>query len=70
MIGALFVPNVPLAQESFWTHPMVLLGDEAQVEARFSPFEDSANLDARLVHGLRRTYQKLRNRFGRTRWNC
>jgi hypothetical protein len=22
------------------------LGDEAQVEARFSPFEDSANLDA------------------------
>ena len=27
--------------------PMVLLGDEAQVEARFSPFGDSANLDAR-----------------------
>jgi hypothetical protein len=27
-------------------HPMVLLGDEAQVEARFSPFEYSANLDA------------------------
>ena len=25
--------------------PMVLLGDEAQVEARFSPFGDSANLD-------------------------
>ena len=22
----------------FWTHPMVLLGDEAQVEARFYPF--------------------------------
>ena len=48
---------------------MVLLGDEAQVEAHFSPFGDSANLDARLVHGLRRTYQKLRNRFGHTRWN-
>ena len=48
-------------------HPMVLLGDEALVEARFCPFGDSANLDARLVHGLRRTYQKLRNRFGRTR---
>ena len=27
--------------------PMVLLGDEAQVEAPFSPFRDSANLDAR-----------------------
>jgi hypothetical protein len=26
-------------------HPMVLLGDEAQVEARLSPFADSANLD-------------------------
>ena len=27
-------------------HPMVLLGDEAQVEARFGPFGESANLDA------------------------
>ena len=36
-----------------WTHPMVPLGDEAQVEARFGPFGDSANLDARLVHSLR-----------------
>ena len=27
--------------------PMVLLGDEAQMEARFSPCGDSANLDAR-----------------------
>ena len=26
------MPHVPLAQKSFWTHPMVLLGDEAQVE--------------------------------------
>jgi hypothetical protein len=32
---------------SDWMHPMVLLGDEAQVEARFGPFGDSANLDAR-----------------------
>jgi hypothetical protein len=30
---------------------MGLLGDEAQVVARFGPFGDSANLDARLVHG-------------------
>ena len=27
--------------------PMVLLGDEAQVEARFGPFGHGANLDAR-----------------------
>ena len=27
--------------------PMVLLGDEAQVEAHFSPCGDSANLDVR-----------------------
>ena len=33
---------------------MVLLGDEAQFEARFGPFGDSANLDARSVHGLRK----------------
>jgi hypothetical protein len=41
---------------------MVLLGDEAQVDARFSSFGDSANLDARWVHGLRRTYRMLGNR--------
>jgi hypothetical protein len=28
-----------------WMHPMVLQGDEAQVEARFGPFGDSANLE-------------------------
>jgi hypothetical protein len=28
-------------------HPMVLLGDKAQMEPRFGPFGDSANLDAR-----------------------
>jgi hypothetical protein len=31
---------------------MRLLGDEAQVDACFGPFGDSANLDARLVHGF------------------
>jgi hypothetical protein len=35
------------AQKSFWTHLMVLLGDEAQVEARLCSFGDSANLDGR-----------------------
>jgi hypothetical protein len=31
----------------FWSHPMVLLGDVAQVDARFDPFGDSTNLDSR-----------------------
>ena len=35
-----------MAQKSFWTHQMVLLGDEAHVEAHFGPFGDSANLDS------------------------
>jgi hypothetical protein len=48
---------------------MVLLGDEAQVEARFGPFGDSANRDARWMYGLRQTYHRLQNYFGRTRWN-
>jgi hypothetical protein len=47
---------------------MVLLGDEAQLECRFVPFGDSANLDARSVHSLHRTNHSLRNCFGRTRW--
>ena len=42
---------------------MVLLGDEAQVEARFGPFGNSANLDARLVHGLGRMYHRLGKSF-------
>jgi hypothetical protein len=44
-----------IALKSFWTHPTVLLGDEAQVEACFSPLGDNANLDTRYGHGLRRT---------------
>jgi hypothetical protein len=31
---------------SDWMHPMVLLGDETQVEACLGLFGDSANLDA------------------------
>ena len=45
--GARFMPNIPWTWKSFWAHPMILLGDEAQVEARFGQFGDSANLDAR-----------------------
>ena len=42
---------------------MVLIGDETQLESRLGPFGDSANLDARSVHGLRRTYQWLGKPF-------
>jgi hypothetical protein len=48
---------------------MGVLGDEAQVEARFGPFGDSATLDARLVPGLRQMYGRLGNSIGGTRWN-
>jgi hypothetical protein len=41
------VPNIPFALKLFWTHPIILLGDEVQVEAHFGPFRDSANLDTR-----------------------
>ena len=47
---------------------MVLLGDEAQLDARFGPFGDGVSVGARYVHGLRQTYHRLQNRFGRTRW--
>ena len=42
-----FVLDIPLAQKSFWMHTMVPLGDEAQVEACFGTFGDSANFDGR-----------------------
>ena len=32
-----------IGSKTFWTHPLVLLSDEAQVEARFCPFGDIAN---------------------------
>jgi hypothetical protein len=35
------------AQKSFLTHPMVLLGDDAQVETHFGSFGDRTNLDSR-----------------------
>jgi hypothetical protein len=45
---------------------MELLGDLGQMESRFYLFTDSANLDTRLVQGLRRTYHRLRNHFACT----
>jgi hypothetical protein len=49
--------------------PVVLLGDEVQVEARFGPFGDSANPNARWVDGLSQTNHRLRSCVGRTHWN-
>jgi hypothetical protein len=48
---------------------MGLLGDEAQVEARFGPFGDSATPNAGLVPGLHQTYRRLENSIGGTQWN-
>jgi hypothetical protein len=58
-----------IGSEIILNEPDGTLVDESQVEARFCPFGDSANLDARLVLGLCRTYHRLRNHFGCTRWN-
>ena len=57
-----------VGSETILDAPMVVLGNEAQVQAHFGVFRDSASLDARQVRGLRRTYHRLRNRFGRTQW--
>jgi hypothetical protein len=48
---------------------MVLLGDEAQLEARFGLLGDCATLDARYVHCLHQMYHTLSNHFRCTRWN-
>ena len=42
---------------------MELLVDEAQVEACFGCFGDSANFDARWVHGLQRMYHWIESHF-------
>jgi hypothetical protein len=52
-----------VGSEMFWAQPMVLLGYVAQLEALFGLFGDSANLDARQVHGLCRMYHRLRKSF-------
>ena len=48
---------------------MELLGDVGHVEPRFDPFGDNVSVGARYVHILRQTNHRLRNRFGRTRWD-
>ena len=57
-----------IGSETILDAPMVLLCDEAQVRARFGLFRDCTSLDAGEVHGLRRMYHRLRNRFGHTQW--
>jgi hypothetical protein len=42
---------------------MVLLGDEAQVDARFGLFGDSANLDAAMVQGFVLNIPRAQNSF-------
>jgi hypothetical protein len=46
-------------------HTMVLLRDEAQLDARFGSFGDSAILNARYVHCF--LLNILKNHFGHTR---
>jgi hypothetical protein len=45
---------------------MILLGDEAQVDAHFDPFGDNANLDARKVHGFPLNIRQAQKSF----WTC
>ena len=53
----------PFGEFWFW------LGDMGHVESHFIPFGDNVSVSARWVHGLCKMYQRLTNRFGRTRWN-
>jgi hypothetical protein len=48
---------------------MELLGNVGHVKSHFGPFGDGVSVSARQVHGLRRTYHRLKNHFGRTQWN-
>jgi hypothetical protein len=52
--------------EIILVHLMELIGDVSQVEAHFSPFGDSVNLGARLLHALGQIYHRLRNVFQQT----
>jgi hypothetical protein len=42
----MFVPNVPQARKSFWTHPIELLSDLGHVESHFGLFGDSVSVGA------------------------
>ena len=55
-----------IASEIILDAPEELLGDVGHVESSFGLFGDSASIGARLVYGLRQTYHRLKNDFGRT----
>jgi hypothetical protein len=55
--------NCTKGSEIIWTHRMELLGDVGHVESHFGQFGDSISVGAREVHGLGRTYHKLRKSF-------
>jgi hypothetical protein len=44
-----------IAQKSFYTHTMKLLGDVGLVESHFGPFGDNVSVGARWVYGLRQS---------------
>jgi hypothetical protein len=46
-------------------HLMALLGDVGHVESGLGLFGDSVSVGARQLHGLRQTYLRHRNPFGR-----
>jgi hypothetical protein len=46
-IGVQFMPSVPWAQKSLWTHLMELLGDVDHVESRFSLIENNVSVGVR-----------------------
>jgi hypothetical protein len=46
-MGARFVPTIPLARKSFWTHLMELLGDVDLMEYCFGLFRDSVSVGAK-----------------------
>ena len=58
-----------VGSETILDAPMVLLGDEAQVQAHFGLFRDSTSfIQDRCTVCVERIIGS-ENRFGRTRWN-
>ena len=47
---------------------MELVGEVGHVQSCYDWFGNSVSVSARLVHDLRQTYHRLRNRFGCTQW--
>jgi hypothetical protein len=64
----MFCAQHTIGSEIIFTAPDGILGDVGHLESRFGPFRDGVSVRARYVYGLRQTYHRLRNHFGRTRW--